>query len=463
MRDQVFSHYRIRDQLGSGGMGVVYRAEDLTLRREVAVNFLPATLATNRRMIDRFRREARAAAALNHPNICTIYEAGEQDGQAFIVMELLEGQTLQQYLAAAPPTVTRVLDIATQVAAGLGAAHAKGIIHRDIKPANIYVAHDGRIKILDFGIAKLKAGFDAVGQHPEDAITVEADQPTGEGALVERWRPCPPNRPMANRWIRGRICFRSAPSCAKCAPAASVTGATWAVVVNGILSETPPTPSIFADGIRPSWTASSSKRSKKIESAGTAKWRRSGLICGFSLAISNPDVCRMRLARSHGTQRRYPPTQVRRPAPQRRFCQLFTTTCSDLETSEASRSTPSTTYGQSRASGREHRGGDLHRARRRAASKNPRGGPHCFPAPPRRLRVRQDELHAHVGQRGRGEALSGGADSLIPIYLSLGFAPRQIGPAPGDVGLPRAVQRGALSVTQLKSLSVDPGQHRPAA
>ena len=132
-------------------------------------------------MIDRFRREARAAAALNHPNICTIYEAGEQDGQAFIVMELLDGQTLQQYLAAGPPTVTRVLDIATQVAAGLGAAHAKGIIHRDIKPANIYVVHDGRIKILDFGIAKLKAGFDAVGQRPEDAVTVEARPADGGG------------------------------------------------------------------------------------------------------------------------------------------------------------------------------------------------------------------------------------------------------------------------------------------
>ena len=250
MRDQVFSHYRIHDQLGSGGMGVVYRAEDLTLRREVAVKFLPATLATNRRMIDRFRREARAAAALNHPNICTIYEAGEQDGQAFIVMELLDGQTLQQYLAAGPPTVTRVLDIAAQVAAGLGAAHAKGIIHRDIKPANIYVAHDGRIKILDFGIAKLKAGFDAVGQHPEDAITVEADLPTGEGALVGTVAYMSPEQARGESLdTRSDLFSFGAVLYEMCAGRGPFTGATWAVVVNGILSETPPAPSIFADGI----------------------------------------------------------------------------------------------------------------------------------------------------------------------------------------------------------------------
>ena len=148
---------------------------------------LPPTVAKNRQMVDRFLGEARAAAALNHPNICTIYEAGQQDGQPYIAMELLEGQTLQQYLAAGPPNVARVLDIATQIASGLDAAHAKGIIHRDIKPANVYVAHDGRIKILDFGMAKLKRGLDIVGQSPEEADTVAfapAEQPTGEGSLV---------------------------------------------------------------------------------------------------------------------------------------------------------------------------------------------------------------------------------------------------------------------------------------
>ena len=158
MIGQAFSHYRIRDQLGIGGMGVVYRAEDVTLGREVAIKLLRPTVAKTAQMVERFLGEARAAAALNHPNICTIYEAGEQDGQPYIAMELLEGQTLQQYLAAGQPSVARVLDIATQVASGLDAAHAKGIIHRDIKPANVYVAHDGRIKILDFGSGQAEAG-----------------------------------------------------------------------------------------------------------------------------------------------------------------------------------------------------------------------------------------------------------------------------------------------------------------
>ena len=119
MIGQAFSHYRIRDQLGSGGMGIVYRAEDVTLQRQVAVKLLSPAVANNRAAIDRFLHEARAAAALNHPNICTIYEAGEQDGQPFIAMELLEGQTLQQYLAASPLSGPRVLDVATQIASGL--------------------------------------------------------------------------------------------------------------------------------------------------------------------------------------------------------------------------------------------------------------------------------------------------------------------------------------------------------
>ena len=254
MIGQAFSHYRIRDQLGIGGMGVVYRAEDVTLGREVAIKLLP-TVAKNRQMVERFLGEARAAAALNHPNICTIYEAGEQDGQPYIAMELLEGQTLQQYLAAGQPSVARVLDIATQIASGLDAAHAKGIIHRDIKPANVYVAHDGRIKILDFGLAKLKRGLDIVGQSPEEADTVTfapAEQPTGQGALVGTVAYMSPEQargePLDTRtdlFSFGVVLYEM------CTGRCPFAGATWAVIVNGILSETPLQPSSLVSDIPP--------------------------------------------------------------------------------------------------------------------------------------------------------------------------------------------------------------------
>ena len=221
MIGQAFSHYRIRDQLGPAAWVSSTGPRTSPSSGKSPSNCF-ADVANNRAAIDRFLHEARAAAALNHPNICTIYEAGEQDGQPFIAMELLDGQTLQQYLAAGPLSGPRVLDVATQIASGLGAAHAKGIIHRDIKPANVYVAHDGRIKILDFGLAKLKAGLDVVGHRPEDADTIrQADQPTdGTAPSSGRSRTCPPSRRVVNRSIRARICFRSASSCTKCVPAA---------------------------------------------------------------------------------------------------------------------------------------------------------------------------------------------------------------------------------------------------
>jgi serine/threonine protein kinase/TolA-binding protein len=248
MLGRTVGHYRIVERLGAGGMGVVYRGEDLRLGRAVALKFLPTDMTTSRSAIDRFEREARTASALNHPNICTIFAIEEHEGQRFIVMELLDGQALTEVIGGRPMPVDTVIDFAIQIADAIDTAHSQGILHRDIKPANIFVTRRGRVKVLDFGLAKIAPLMgrepDASDSHPTMADILVTTQGVALGTVAY----------MSPEQARGEVLdVRTDLFSFGIVLYEMVTGQqafpgrTAAVVFDSILNRTPPPASLLAE------------------------------------------------------------------------------------------------------------------------------------------------------------------------------------------------------------------------
>jgi non-specific serine/threonine protein kinase len=241
MIGETVSHYRITAKLGSGGMGVVYEAEDTKLGRHVALKFLPAEMAKDAASLERFQREARAASALNHPGICTVHEIDQHEGQHFIAMELLEGETLADRIRKGPFEVGPLLDLGIQIADALESAHAKGIVHRDLKPANVFVTARGQAKVLDFGLAKIERARPSGSEHSEAPTAVQPNELTSAGTTMGTVSYMSPEQargqvtdPRTDLFSLGTVLYQAATG------VLPFQGETSAVVFEAILNREPP-------------------------------------------------------------------------------------------------------------------------------------------------------------------------------------------------------------------------------